>query len=48
MNAPFPLKYSTPSPLTVIIRMDCGIRVHGSDYTRPRYTSGDDWNCNGT
>ncbi len=25
---------------------DCGIRVHGSDYTRPRYTRGDDWLCN--
>jgi len=27
----------------VNIQMDCGIRVHGSDYTRPRYTRGDDW-----
>jgi len=26
-------------------QMDCGIRVHGSDYTRPRYTRGDDWLC---
>jgi hypothetical protein len=25
---------------------DCGIRVHGSDWMRPRYTRGDDWNCN--
>ncbi|MGA2092876.1 MAG: lamin tail domain-containing protein, partial [Sedimentisphaerales bacterium] len=25
---------------------NCGIRVHGSDYTRPRYTRGDDWLCN--
>jgi len=25
------------------LQMDCGIRVHGSDYTRPRYTRGDDW-----
>jgi hypothetical protein len=25
---------------------DCGIRVHGSDYTRPRYTRGDNWLCN--
>ncbi|MFH1370812.1 MAG: lamin tail domain-containing protein [Planctomycetota bacterium] len=22
---------------------NCGIRVHGSDYTRPRFTRGDDW-----
>jgi hypothetical protein len=27
-------------------QIDCGIRVHGSDYTRPRYTRGDDWLCN--
>lgn len=25
------------------LQIDCGIRVHGSDYTRPRYTRGDDW-----
>jgi hypothetical protein len=25
------------------IQEDCGIRVHGSDYTRPRYTRGEDW-----
>ncbi len=25
---------------------DCGIRVHGSDYTRPRYTRGENWSCN--
>ncbi|HOL88288.1 MAG TPA: lamin tail domain-containing protein [Anaerohalosphaeraceae bacterium] len=24
-------------------QQDCGIRVHGSDYTRPRYTRGADW-----
>ncbi|MGD8786713.1 MAG: CotH kinase family protein, partial [Phycisphaerales bacterium] len=24
-------------------QIDCGIRVHGSDYTRPRYTRGDEW-----
>ncbi len=24
-------------------QQDCGIRVHGSDYTRPRYTRGEDW-----
>jgi hypothetical protein len=27
-------------------QQDCGIRVHGSDYMRPRYTRGDDWSCN--
>ncbi len=27
---------------------DCGLRIHGSDYTRPRYTRGEDWtNCSG-
>jgi hypothetical protein len=25
-------------------QINCGIRVHGSDYTRPRYTRGSDWN----
>jgi hypothetical protein len=25
---------------------NCGIRVHGSEYTRVRYTRGDDWSCN--
>jgi hypothetical protein len=25
------------------LQIDCGIRVHGSDYTRPRYTRGNDW-----
>jgi hypothetical protein len=25
------------------LQIDCGIRVHGSDYTRPRYTRGEDW-----
>jgi hypothetical protein len=25
------------------LQEDCGIRVHGSDYTRPRYTRGEDW-----
>jgi hypothetical protein len=25
-------------------QINCGIRVHGSDYTRPRYTRGNDWN----
>lgn len=27
----------------VAFQEDCGIRVHGSDYTRPRYTIGEDW-----
>jgi hypothetical protein len=27
-------------------QMDCGIRIHGSDYTRPRFTRGEDWLCN--
>lgn len=26
------------------LQLNCGIRVHGSDYTRPRYTRGADWN----
>jgi len=26
-------------------QVDCGIRVRGSDYSRPRYTRGDDWTC---
>ncbi len=26
------------------LQIDCGIRVHGSGYTRPRYTRGNDWN----
>lgn len=25
------------------VQEDCGIRVHGSDFTRPRYTRGEDW-----
>ncbi len=25
------------------LQIDCGIRVRGSGYTRPRYTRGDDW-----
>ena len=24
-------------------QQDCGIRIHGSDHTRPQYTVGDDW-----
>lgn len=30
-------------PAGAAIQEDCGIRVHGSDYTRPRYTRGEDW-----
>jgi hypothetical protein len=26
-------------------QMNCGIRIHASDYTRPRFTRGDDWLC---
>jgi hypothetical protein len=25
------------------LQENCGVRVHGSDFTRPRYTRGDDW-----
>lgn len=42
--------YERPVSLEVLdpseglcLQTDCGIRVHGSDYTRPRYTRGDDW-----
>ncbi len=31
------------APLQLNYQTDCGIRIHGSDYTRPRYTRGDDW-----
>jgi hypothetical protein len=34
------------SPADGNYQENCGIRVHGSDYTRPRYTRGDDWLCN--
>ncbi len=33
-------------PAATDFQIDCGIRVHGSDFTRPRYTRGDDWHCN--
>jgi len=26
-------------------QMNCGIRIHASDYTRPRFRRGDDWLC---
>ncbi|MGD0551133.1 MAG: lamin tail domain-containing protein [Sedimentisphaerales bacterium] len=45
--------YERPVSLEIIdttadgnYQTDCGIRVHGSDYTRPRYTRGDNWLCN--
>ena len=39
-----PVSFEIIDPRTGIdLQMDCGIRVHGSDYTRPRYTRGDDW-----
>jgi hypothetical protein len=39
-----PVSFEIIDPQTGInLQMDCGIRVHGSDYTRPRYTRGDDW-----
>jgi hypothetical protein len=43
--------YERPVSLEIIdpqtssdLQIDCGIRTHGSDYTRPRYTRGNDWN----
>jgi hypothetical protein len=39
-----PVSFEIIDPQTGMnLQMDCGIRVHGSDYTRPRYTRGDDW-----
>jgi len=39
-----PVSFEIIDPRTGInLQIDCGIRVHGSDYTRPRYTRGDDW-----
>ena len=39
-----PVSFEIFDPQTgVNLQIDCGIRVHGSDYTRPRYTRGDDW-----
>ena len=44
------MAYERPVSLEILdgrtgmgLQTDCGIRVHGSDYTRPRYTRGDDW-----
>jgi len=34
------------SQLDTDMQIDCGIRVHGSNYTRPRYRRGDNWLCN--
>jgi hypothetical protein len=43
--------YERPVSLEIIdpqtssdLQIDCGLRVHGSGYTRPRYTRGNDWN----
>jgi len=39
-----PVSFEIIDPRTGInLQMDCGIRVHGSDYTRPRYTRGEEW-----
>jgi hypothetical protein len=39
-----PVSFEIIDPRTAVnLQIDCGIRVHGSDYTRPRYTRGDDW-----
>ena len=42
--------YERPTSVEVIsaaggedLQIDCGIRVQGSDYTRPRYRRGEDW-----
>jgi len=44
------IEYERPVSFEIIdqrtdtnLQIDCGIRVHGSDYTRPRYTRGEDW-----
>ncbi len=44
------IEYERPVSFEIIdprtgtnLQIDCGIRIHGSDYTRPRYTRGDDW-----
>ena len=43
--------YERPVSLEIIdpqtssdLQINCGLRVHGSGYTRPRYTRGNDWN----
>jgi hypothetical protein len=39
-----PVSFEIIDPRTETnLQIDCGIRVHGSDYTRPRYTRGDNW-----
>jgi len=39
-----PVSFEIIDPCTdTSLQENCGIRVHGSDYTRPRYTRGDDW-----
>ncbi|UCG56704.1 MAG: lamin tail domain-containing protein [Phycisphaerales bacterium] len=39
-----PVSFEILDPQTgSAFQVDCGIRVHGSDYTRPRYTRGDEW-----
>jgi len=48
------IEYERPVSFEIIdsqaganLQIDCGIRVHGSDYTRPRYhRDSDDWLCN--
>jgi hypothetical protein len=47
------MAYERPVSLEIIdtpadcnLQMHCGIRIHGSDYTRPRFTRGDNWLCN--
>lgn len=47
------IEYERPVSFEIIdvnkgvnLQEDCGIRIHGSDDTRPQYTVGDDWsNC---
>lgn len=39
-----PVSFEILGPAGDNIQIDCGIRVQGSDYHRPRYTRGDDWN----
>ncbi len=44
------IEFERPVSLEIIdlqagtsLQQDCGIRIHGSDHTRPLYTVGDDW-----
>jgi hypothetical protein len=41
-----PVSFEIIDPQDSNYQINCGIRVHGSDFTRCRYTRGDDWNCN--